>query len=1283
MKKLFLTGALLLSAVGLPLSGAEKTFDLSFDDYTVVPQIAKGGKERTGFPNGDLQLRMYKGVKSNALNIGNSEQLSFKMKGNFNPKKGTVILWISPSNWSTAGTEFQLFFSAVQGKYRFEIAKTWANYITAAISNPVPYLGKPKSGAQVQSRLDVNEWRKGRYHQVAVTWTGETMHLYIDGKKPAITPIYAGQRRVPPTVPNRKMTPAVQYPEASDKGTVTIGCHFWRKNRKVNLEHSTAFDQVTIWDEPLTPAQIKAEYEKIVPPKSVANENILSIPRLKSKAPMTGDLSAPVWQNAVKVPLIPVKSAPDNNLYALAWHDGKELHFGFSTDAVCQQKSLTRHDDPIWKDDAFEILLRANDNNYYHFIINGNGAVYDMLNRNPAWNSKVRTAVKHGKKGWTAEMAVPLSDFNGATEFAGEICSSSRPGIYYHLYRWAGNGIHYTPIAKIVLNKRANALRIDSVGQPEFGKLNLTGTTTKKAQFKIIMDGEKTQVYNVDPGKFALSPKLLPGSQKIEISGSDSVWQREITVRHPLTLAFDYKMWNRELKVTADFSSAGDDILKELGKKGLPLEISLTDPQGKKVSAKAITAKTARNEIVFTLPGNLISGNYKLQGQAGAIVTSIPFRVPEMAPYKAKLGVDHEVPQPWTAVKKVSGTVFEVWNRRYEFADGPFPVQITHGKDKLMAKVPVWSFNGKLIKWEPYKITTVHPDYIAFTGEGKLDKAVIKWQGELWFDGAYILKMQLAPVGKRVDISDFGITYTMSADAGRYVMNPEFVPWVDNKVEMQLGPGRGRKDNVIWLSGFEKGICFWTESNANWVVDRKQAPLTAIRHNGGSDVKIKIIGKKVALTKTAAYTFVLTATPTRPFPAGYRGVNYGGFSRNPVNSHQSIGWGQFKDRVAKDDPIHFNTPYPAYPDGLRSSIEAYRKGSGAKLHYYTMPGVLSNTAPDYDYWSKTLMTIPEESYSVIKKGRLTATRFCTRVTDMPADYWTWHLDNLLKDFPLMGGLYFDCASTNFCANANHGCSGMDVFNQPYVTSDALGFRKYMMRVYKVLKRYKNRSMMIHSHLQFIPFYHAFTDFFAPGENTCGAVHKNPEYPYSEGVTLDEYQSDYNARKTGVAYCMLLQNARAANQVPALKPYVKKYMKEPEHAIRSIMPFLVHDVNIWDSYVHKATVIRYWRLRNAIKMGAVSKFTGYWENDCPVKTTSEKIYASVYEWQDKSAPYRRVIVVGNFNRTAGKTGLQVDWKSLGIEKPQSVRELWSDKDIPAAELENYQLQGNHFAMFGIK
>ncbi|MBR1952468.1 MAG: hypothetical protein IKA32_07825 [Lentisphaeria bacterium] len=1282
MQKKYSTIIAAVFSTFLAVSGAEKIFDLSFDDYTVTPQIAKGSKQQRGFTEPDLQLRMYQGVKGkrNALNIANSEKLSYEMKGNFNPKQGTVILWIAPHNWDVSKPKFQLFFSAVQNKYNFRIAKTGNNYISATISYKIPYQGKKTFGTTVKARVDSVDWKRGRYHQVAVTWNDKVMNLYIDGRKPVKTPIFIGNRRVPPTVGTQKFSSPVNFPEPN--GVLHIGGNTWTPKHAI-AEHSTAFDQITIYDNVLSPEQIQSEYEKIIPPEVKKTVNMTGIPKLPVKNHIPdGDLARSVWQKAAKVLLMPIGNAPEKNLFASIWHNGKNLHVGFSTDIPCQKKNHTERDSKIWEDDVFEFHIRTADKNHYQYIVNGNGTVFDQLNGRNTWNSKAKVAVKHHKKGWTAELVIPLTEFN-AGEFDGDFCAASRPGILYHSYRWGSSGRHFGPSGKMRINKRVDVFRLDTLGNIQNGNLNMTGFSSNDTQLKITPAGEQPLTYPIKKGKFNMALRLQGGRQNVEISGKNILWSRNFVVRHPLNLAFDFAMERNELDTQVDFSSADENTKKMIEKSGLDVTLSLKNSSGKVAAEKTFRIRKITSHVSMLLPADLAAGNYQLEGKAGNIVVSIPLRRPDLAPYKAKLGADSTVPAPWIPVRQISEKVFQVWGRTYEFNNSPLPQQITHGGEKLLADAPVWKLDGKVIQWTGFKVVSKNQDNVAFSGKAQADKISFNWKGELWFDGAYILKMELAPL-KNASVSNFNFDYSVAPEVGRYAMTPGYVKWKNNKVEVPLGPGDNRKENLLWLSGVEKGVMIWTESNANWVSAPGTAPFTAGRGAEKTKVAVQIINKKVQLKQKIHYTFVFMATPSRPFPARHRSVNYGGFSKQHRSTHQSTGWGQFKNRQDNTDPVYFNCTYPAYPDKFQKGINTYKKRiHRTKLHYYTMPGVLSSAAPDSDYWSKTKKIVPEESYLYTKGGqRHVASRFCHRVTSAPADLWTWTLKKLLTDFPDMGGLYFDCASTRFCANGEHACSGVDVFGQPYFTSDALYLRRFFMRIYKVHKSFKDKSMMIHSHIQFVPFVHSFTDFFAPGENTAKAVFKNQEYPYTEEISLEEYQSDYNSRKSGVAYCMILQLARAAGIMPSLSHYRKLYLKDPEYIIRAITPFLLHDVNIWDGAGHKPTVTRYWILRDSIDMGASSRFIGYWEKDSPVERTTDKVFCSVYEWQ-KKAPYRRVLAVGNFSRMEQKTGLVIDWKKLGVEKPETVRELWTDKEIPVSEIGNFKLKGSHFALFGIK
>ena len=97
---------------------------------------------------------------------------------------------------------------------------------------------------------------------------------------------------------------------------------------------------------------------------------------------------------------------------------------------------------------------------------------------------------------------------------------------------------------------------------------------------------------------------------------------------------------------------------------------------------------------------------------------------------------------------------------------------------------------------------------------------------------------------------------------------------------------------------------------------------------------------------------------------------------------------------------------------------------------------------------------------------------------------------------------------------------------------------------------------------------------------------------------------------------------------------------------------------------------------------VTDYYGYWVSDA-VKSAVSKVYTGWFKWEPGKGPYRRVLIISNFNRNSVKVNLNINWKKLGIEKPAKVRDLWNDKDMTLDEFLNAELKGAHFMMIGIK
>ncbi len=98
----------------------------------------------------------------------------------------------------------------------------------------------------------------------------------------------------------------------------------------------------------------------------------------------------------------------------------------------------------IWSDDCIEIFIDTNCDkaSYYHFIVNAKGALYDEFVKDRNWNVKgMKYAVKRSTRGWSCEIAIPVSSFD-------------RSDVYG---RWAINVMRHFRRGYQVLGGRAHA----------------------------------------------------------------------------------------------------------------------------------------------------------------------------------------------------------------------------------------------------------------------------------------------------------------------------------------------------------------------------------------------------------------------------------------------------------------------------------------------------------------------------------------------------------------------------------------------------------------------------------------------------------------------------------------------------------------------------------------------------------------------------------------------------------------------------------------------------------
>ena len=1294
-----LAGSLIFTilTISAVISGAERDrsllFEASFDDFSANAEYAAGDRTVQGLPESDLQLRMFPGIgpKSNALVLDNSETCRWALKDNLNPKQGTVSLWIRNLNWKMNMAEREMFFYAYQNDFQILIWKAQAAYLNVLVETSAD--GK-KQGFTLAARVDPEQWNTEKWHKLDLTWDKSEFKLYLDGAIPPRTPVLINEKAVPPTVPQKKFPPDIVFPDGRSDGMIGIGLWWiWKKSRMFDPGHRTAFNKLKIYSRVLSPSEIFQDYQTLVPENKIA-PNLASIPLDKREIQLDGVLEPSEWQNAERFLLLEKlqRSLPGNiRAFAMAYQDDQNLYLGFSASEMWKEASVQQADGPLWEDDSFEFHLHAGD--IYQFIVNANGAVYDSRNADPKWNSGVKAAAARDGAGWSAELVIPLHSLgNPSGDVKGNFGFTAHQGQGCFFRHWSNqvNDMFY-PNSLLKFARTQEPVRLAVDGSFESGLLILKseGAENNPVSARIVSSAGTELECPGRLDKAGWKAELKEGVQVLTVSGSGFRQTARFVVQSPMEMVHNSNPLKKIISLDFNFTNSGAEIRAEL-EKGLPVKVDMLSEEGEIIHSSVHTLEGIRSQVAVPFPEQLKQGNYRIRAEAVCaggkpLAKEIPFRVPDLRPYSSKIGLDDSVPPPWTPVVNTDGRRFEVLDRIYTF-DGasPFPQSVLTRNTETLASPPCLALNRERVRWQPYKIAESGKDHVTLTGRGEADGARFDWTGELWFDGMYKLDLTVIPLRMPLEISDMSIRYATTPAISLFALNPLYMPWQkDGTAGIPLGPA-GRKDNLIWLSSHECGFAAWVKSNANWVNHPDEKVMTARKNgSGGAEVALNIITVAAKLEKNAAYTFVFMATPPRRPTEPPRSVNYHGYNMIKHNNYQSICWGCFEKTAYPDDTTSINSLIPADPDKWKKSAAFNPKGKRA--HLYSMPGHVADTEADCDYLGADLRSFPLLSHSGIKLGKQWTTyQYCGNASDLAADLWCWNFERnapLFKGFDY-DGIYFDIGAVRFCSSKAHGCAGTDAFGGEYISSDALGLRNFYMRVYKTVKKHGG-TIMLHSHVQFVPFVQDFCDMFSPGENTFYTLAQNLKYGYLEGISPEEYQTDFNWRKAGVAYQIIPQTARAAVMIPSLKHMENTVRRDPAYTNSAIAAFAVHDLNLWASSLNISMVDRYWKIRADFNIDQASDYVGYWRPDCFVKSDSPKVLCGYYRWDDP-APYRYVLVISNFNREDVPLRLRIDWQKMELDPNRiELTDLWNQKAVTAAELSTRILGGASFLLIGVK
>jgi Concanavalin A-like lectin/glucanases superfamily/Carbohydrate family 9 binding domain-like/Glycoside hydrolase 123, N-terminal domain len=1264
MTKRFLTLTLLLACIFVMAAADKKAkliFHTSFDRFTADADVAGGDKKSSLKAN--LELRATKGIRKSGLLMEKGERCRYKIAKNFNMKSATISMWVTPLNWGWQDKRYQYFFQASDRTVPFRIQLyVPGSYTGGGGIGLYCQFGKRKtSGFKSFSVLAPLKWKPGEWHKIDASWDSTTMRVYIDGQQKAKKPL-----------------PNVEFP-AMDKTYFHIN-PIWTGPKKITHDPGdrTIMDEFKVYDGVLSSEQIMQNYAadqaqlsgKISCPEAL-------VPQISSKLKIDGKLNESTWKNATRIP-IRVKQdsfVADRAAYASLLWDKKNLYIGFESPGKpkIQHKN---HDGKLWEDDSFELFIwpGKNKKEHYQFILNASGAVFDAIGKNKKWNSKYQSRAYIGKNKWSLEVVIPFSNFGKAptdgTVWKAQICRDwyRKPPFQPQYIAWAnfmggfekghgylnfsnrksgvkltlGSGINAGSVALDVINPSASAVTCSwkvksSHKQSVDGSISVAGRNkgVKKLSFKGFKDS--TAEFRIVDPKSNLLLMLYPV---------------HFFVKEPVEVEFIPYVLEKKLTVEADVSNLSDAFLQMLDTGSVKLNIKTIAPN-KKTSEKSFTVKSIKG--AYTIPVDWVNGKYNFVFTVSApgltsVSNSASLLKPPTPWLTSKTGITNQVLKPWTPLKYNADGSISIWNRTYKL-NGPFPTKVINAKrEQLTGPVTMTLATAKgkaSFSVTSNKQVMKQPNRAEFKGTGVFGKlgGSVKFDTFMEYDGLTATTMTITPPKGGWNIKSLTMTVPLRKDLVKAIRKPKRQKWDGKKWESSFEP-------YIWVGNEYEGFDCFFNSDANWNYTERQKPVVISVNAKRALITYKIVMKPAKVTKPLKYIFGFQATPVKSIIKNWRAVNnmtrpwWKGVTINNWNTVYSKQMG---------------LPDVAMPAASVKYLKEKFHDKGIQTFLYVGSCSTPDSNPSFDFfqkkWSNPFgatfynMRTPKRPFNPgsQKAYALQPVSHNSSYTD----YVMWYTNKALDQLPT-ANIYTDMDRLLPDKNNYHN-SGYkdDAFGRSGVTYDILGRRGFYKRLLTICRNHKNHNGSYgkrwnHAHDAMVLPYHAFNDYFYPGEQFSHNLYKN-DWFYVNDLDPKAWRYELGNRSSGISHVFLPQFIRGSKK--------KSDEKRPELADSLITIGLLNDVVISGSYCNQGAVEEYWALRKVSGItGPNVKSFCYWEKGCPVKAIGNRAHASVYKTSRGAA-----IGVGNFLGKAQTVKVKVDLAKLGLAgKKLTVKDLRSGK-----------------------
>lgn len=682
-------------------------------------------------------------------------------------------------------------------------------------------------------------------------------------------------------------------------------------------------------------------------------EAAATMPLMQNVPLVDGIISEEEWRDAVRVVgFVDLGQGTLQPRMATCWFgsDGQRIYAAAKSELPpvgSLEKNVRKRDGPVWEDDAIEIWLAPHrsktptDRRYFQFVGNSINCFFDVaFDPNGAWDGDWQFKNSSSNGWWSSEASVSIESLGAAPEdlrqvWLVNVCRAfKKPFMDTSWAPITGMFANRDTMVRVRWDDAAPVTQVLSIGDVWDGKLGL----------KIALKNPGTQPLDV---KVHLNEKetaltLAPGTQEtVEFAGEGQAglirvtspdgskvyfnrafaWTKKpaekwVIVKPAKEVDFTaaYYPYHRKIRATVDCS--GLEGAENVGE--ARLEIRPCGTPNALATGRITRFTDHKGECSIETP-DLAAGNYVVTLKLGDGVYRQTFERKVFEWEHNTLGLSRKVIPPFTPLEVKGREVVAVLRSHAMNDFGLWDQVNARGEPILAAPIRLKvnadknaSSEANFYAIEPSKLRFVERSADRVRTQASLSggpgRATI--QSEFDYDGMMKVTLELTPrsndeiqsLSLHIPVKDELATLMhvnvdgVLANYSGKVPDGQGVVWDSSKTVRSSSYGTWVP--YVWVGGPERGICIFSDTDRDRVLDDNRPALDLVRKDGVLTLRVHFINTPTKLTRSHRIVFGLQATPVKPRPEGWRRWSfYGGYTNTQEIVLHASGtvWGAASD----------------------------------------------------------------------------------------------------------------------------------------------------------------------------------------------------------------------------------------------------------------------------------------------------------------------------------------------------------------------------------------------------